>query len=370
MPEKGTEKELDKFFRLAAKYEASDLHIKVGSPPVLRITGSLRPLEMKPLTEEDTERLIMELLSERQIALLEKTGSHDFAYSLKDAGRFRVNVCKQRGTLSLAARRVKTIIPTFEQLHLPPTLAKIASVTQGLVIVSGVTGSGKSTTLAAMVEYINQRRRCHIVTIEDPIEYLFTDKKAIINQREIGIDVPNWRYALKYVVRQDPDVIMIGEMRDRDTFEAGLAAAETGHLVFGTLHSSTVPQTFGRIFDFFPADMHPALRHQLSFNLRAILCQRLLPSCAQNVDRVPAVEIMLTSPIVRKLIRDAEDAKLLDAIRSSADQGMVDFNRSLADLVEKQMVTQAVALETAPNPEALRMLLRGIETDRGGILAE
>ena len=369
MPEQN-DKEIDRLFQTAAKYEASDLHLKVGAPPLLRLAGSLRPLEMKPLTDEDTRRLIEQILTPRQKGLLEKIGSHDFAYSLKDVGRFRVNVFRQRGAISLAARRVKTIIPTVEQLHLPPALLAIASYQQGLVIVSGVTGCGKSTTLAAMVEYVNTHERCHIVTIEDPIEYLFTDKKSYINQREIGIDVLDWRMALKYVVRQDPDVIVIGEMRDADTFEAGLMAAETGHLVFGSLHSSTVAQTFGRMLDFFPADMHHSIRQLLAFNLKAIVCQRLLPSCMATVDRVPAVEIMLTSPIVRKLIMNAEDAKLLDAIRASRDEGMQDFNRALAELVQKEFVSQQMALDASPNPDALKMLLRGIETEKGRILAD
>jgi twitching motility protein PilT len=237
-----------------------------------------------------------------------------------------------------------------------------------MIILAGVTGSGKSTTIAAMLDFINERERVHILTIEDPIEYLFTDKKALINQREIGLDVVDWHVALKHAVREDPDVILVGEMRDRETFEAGLNAAETGHLVFGTIHASSAPSTLGRILDLFPADMHQAMRQSLAFNLKAIICQKLLPSIKPGVQRVPANEIMIVNPTVRELIIKAEDKKLTDAIKIGFIEGMIDFTESLAQLVLRGDVDRAAALEVAPNPEALKMAFKGIKVSQPGIL--
>jgi twitching motility protein PilT len=359
---------LDTLFGVAAKHKASDLHIKVGKAPLLRIGGIVRALEMDPITQEDAERLLFPILSLDQRKHLDKLGGIDFAYSAPGVGRFRVNLFRQRGSLSMAARRVLTEIPSFEQLNLPPAMAKIAEYAQGLVIISGITGSGKSTTLAAMLDHINQTRRCHIVTIEDPIEYLLTDKKSFVNQREIGIDVPSFKVALKHVVRQDPDVILVGEMRDEETFSAGLSAAETGHLVFGTLHSSSVASTFGRILDFFSPAQHEAIRTSLMFNLRAIVSQKLLPSIKEGVSVIPATEVMLMTPIMRKLIKDGEDNKISDAIKGGTEEGMHDFNQCLKDLVLNGFVEMKEALEVAPNEEALRMALKGIKLGSHGIL--
>jgi twitching motility protein PilT len=237
-----------------------------------------------------------------------------------------------------------------------------------MVIVAGVTGSGKSTTLAAMLDYINEREQLHILTIEDPIEYLFTGKKAVINQHEVGIDVSDWSVALKHAVRQDPDVILVGEMRDRSTFEAGINAAETGHLVFCTIHASSAPSTIGRILDLFPADMHAAMRQSLAFNLKAIICQKLLPSLKPGVQRVPTNEIMIVNPTIRELILKGEDKKLPDAIRIGMLEGMIDFNESLRQLVARGDVDQIKALEASPNPDALKMALKGIKVAQPGIL--
>ncbi len=356
-------------FKAAARHSASDLHIKVGKPPILRIAGDLRNLETKPFSREETEALLMPMLSEDQKNHLAKLGGVDFAYSAPGVGRFRVNVFKQRGSISMAARRVLTDVPSFEELHLPPVMSRLAGYRQGMVIVAGVTGSGKSTTLAAILDDISQRRRCHILTIEDPIEYLLADKLAFINQREVGIDTPSFKAALKHMVREDPDVILIGEMRDEETFSAGLAAAETGHLVLGTLHSSTVASTFSRILDFFSADQHEQIRQSLVFNLRSIVCQKLLPSIKDDVDVVPATEVMLMTPIMQKLIRDREDSKISDAIRGSAEEGMHDFTESIRGLVAGGFVELNVGLEAATNPEALRMALKGIKLgDSSGIL--
>ncbi len=362
------ELKLEPLFTMSAKYKASDLHIKVGKPPMLRIQGTIRALEIEPLTPEDTLRLLMPIMSEEQKKHLDKLGGIDFAHVVPGLGRFRVNIYRQRGHLSMAARRVNTEIPSFEELHLPPIMRKIATYQQGMIILSGITGSGKSTSLAAMLDHINDNRRCHIVTIEDPIEYLLTDKKSFINQREIGIDVPSFKVALKHVVRQDPDVILVGEMRDEETFAAGLAAAETGHLVLGTLHSSSVSSTFGRILEFFPPSQHEQIRTSLVFNLRSIVSQKLLPCIKEGIDRVPAAEVMIMSPIIRKLIKNREDNKLTEAIKGGSEDGMMDFNESLRQLVANGMVDMNVALEAAPNEEALRMALKGINIGTHGIL--
>jgi twitching motility protein PilT len=363
------EPEVNKLFRMVMKHEGSDLHLKVGLPPMMRLRNAIRQMEMKPINSEEMERLLFPIMSPRSQKLLEDTGGADFAHVIgQDECRFRVNIFRQRGKLSLVARRVHTKVPTFEKLCLPPTIEKLCHYDQGMIILAGVTGSGKSTTIASMLDYINERERVHILTIEDPIEYLFTDKKAVINQREVGIDVSDWHIALKHAVREDPDVILVGEMRDRDTFEAGMNAAETGHLVFGTIHASTAPSTIGRILDLFPADMHPAMRQSLAFNLKAIVCQKLLPSIKAGVQRVPTNEIMIMNPTIRDLIIKAEDKKLPDAIRIGFLEGMLDFNESLRQLVERGDVDRATALEVAPNPEALKMAFKGIKVAQPGIL--
>jgi twitching motility protein PilT len=363
------EPEINKLFRMVMKHEGSDLHLKVGLPPMMRLRNAIRQMEMRPLSAEDMERLIFPILHERSQRLLEEDGGADFAHVIgQDEGRFRVNLFKQRGRLSLVARRVNQVVPTFEKLCLPPSIEKLCHYDQGMIVLAGVTGSGKSTTIAAMLDYINERERVHILTIEDPIEYLFTDKKAVINQREIGLDVLDWHMALKHAVRQDPDVILVGEMRDRETFEAGLNAAETGHLVFGTVHASTAPSTISRILDLFPADMHSAVRQSLVFNLKAIVCQKLLPSIRPGVQRVPTNEIMIMNPTIKELIVKADDKKLPDAIRIGFLEGMLDFNESLRQLVERGDVDRATALEVAPNPEALKMAFKGIRVAQPGIL--
>ncbi|MFP4056991.1 MAG: type IV pilus twitching motility protein PilT [Candidatus Brocadiia bacterium] len=370
MPESasGNSKEVHKLFKLMAKYGASDLHLKVDSPPVFRIAGSLRNLELPPLTDAQIRKLLYEILSDDQVNTLEQVGDLDFAHNVDGALRFRINAYQQRGRISVAARRVNTVIPSFDELHLPAqTMERICRFEQGFVIFSGVTGSGKSTSLAAMIEYINATRRCHIVTVEDPIEYMYVDRRAIINQREIGIDVPSFHEALRYVVRQDPDVILLGEMRDQETIQAGLSAAETGHLVFGTLHSATVSQTFSRILEFFDAQQQRQVRTSLQFNLRAIVCQKLLPSIKRGVARVPALEIMLVTPPIAKLIEQAEDERITDVVKQSQEQGMIDFNRSLYELIQAGFVDRDVALAAAPNPQALEANLQGVFLHEGAL---
>jgi twitching motility protein PilT len=363
------EPEVNKLFRMVMKHEASDLHLKVGLPPMMRLRGSIVKVNAPPLTQEMMERLLFPSLDARQRGILDETGGIDFAYVVgNDECRFRVNLFKQRGKLSLVARRVNTKIPTFEGLHLPPSIEKLCHYDQGMIILAGVTGSGKSTTIASMLDYINGREHCHILTIEDPIEFTFVDRKSVVNQREVGLDVVNWQIALKHAVREDPDIILVGEMRDRDTFEAGINAAETGHLVFGTIHANSAPSTIGRILDLFPADMHSALRQALAFNLKAIVAQKLLPSIKPGVQRVPTNEIMMLNPTIRDLIIKGEDKKLPDAIRIGFLEGMLDFTESLRGLVEDGLVDKATALEVAPNPEQLKMVLKGIKVSAPGIL--
>jgi twitching motility protein PilT len=376
------EPEVNKLFRMVMKYEGSDLHLKVGLPPMMRLKGIIRHMDMRPLTQEDMERMLFTVMKDHHKKILEDTGGADFSYVVgNEEGRFRVNLFYQRGKLSLVARRVNNTIPSFEQLGLlipeqekirkpgeMPTIEKLCHHDQGMIMLAGVTGSGKSTTIAAMLDYINERERVHILTIEDPIEYLFSDKKAVVNQREVGLDVSDWHIALKHAVREDPDVILVGEMRDRDTFEAGIQAAETGHLVFGTIHASSAASTIGRILDLFPADMHPAIRQALAFNLKGIICQKLLPSIKPGKHRVPALEILIMNPTIKELIIKAEDKKVADAIRIGYQEGMIDFNEHLRQLVENEDIDRATGLEVAPNPEALKMALKGIKVMQPGIL--
>jgi twitching motility protein PilT len=363
------EHEVNKLFRAVMKHEGSDLHLKAGLPPMMRHRGIIKKMDLPPLSQEHLERLLTPIMSEKSKKNFEDTGGADFAHIIgQDECRFRVNMLKQRGKWSLVARRVNNKVPTFEKLGLPSSIEKLCHFDQGMIILAGVTGSGKSTTIASMLDYINEREQVHILTIEDPIEYTFTDKRAIVNQREVGIDVIDWNIALKHAVREDPDVILVGEMRDRDTFEAGINAAETGHLVFGTIHASSAPSTLSRILDLFPAEMHNAIRQALAFNLKAVVAQKLLPSIKPGVQRVPTNEIMILNPTIRDLIIKSEDKKLADAIRIGFLEGMIDFTESLRQLVERGDIDKATALEVAPNPEALKMALKGIKVATPGIL--
>ncbi len=359
---------LNKYFEATIRADASDLHLKAGAPPHLRLNGKLRPTTRAALSGEDIEALVAELLTDKQAAFLEEHGSIDIAHDLPGSDRFRINVFRQRGDLSLAARRVTRNIPNFEQLNLPSTLAEVAMHYQGLVLLAGITGSGKSTTIAAMLEYINTHRPCHIVTIEDPIEYMYTDKKALINQREIGIDVADFPSALKYLMREDPDVILIGEMRDQETFQAALQAAETGHLVFGTVHASTSGQTISRILDLFDVASRDMARQTLAHNLQAIVCQKLLTSINPDVGVVPATEIMLSNPTVRNFIEEGRDGELGEVIVANVNEGMQDFNMSLMHLIETEMIDPRVAYAVSPNPDELKMRMKGIDTKRSGLL--
>lgn len=353
---------IDELLKVMVDNKASDLHIKADSPPIFRRDEALYHLDVPPLEPEDTLALALEIMTDKQKATLEANNEVDLAYAPKGIGRFRVNVHYQRGTVALAIRRVNTEILGFEELHLPKVFEKISMFTSGFILVTGTTSSGKSTTQAAMIDYINEHRNCHVVTIEDPIEFLHEDKQAIITQREVGIDTDSFVTAIKHVVRQDPDVILIGEMRDAETFEAAVSASETGHLVISTLHTSDVMKSVDRLLDFFPPERHEQVRAVLALNLRAITCQRLVPR-ADGQGLIPAVEVLIATPGVVKLIRENRMNKIGSAIATGREVGMQTFNQSLTDLYRANLITMEDALAASTNPEALKMNLQGIYLD-------
>lgn len=358
---------INKIFRLAMEKQASDVHLKVGLPPMLRMRGDITKMEMRPLSQQDMEQLIIPYLEPKRRKILDDEGGVDYSYVVgNDECRFRVSLFKQRGRLSLVARRVNNFIPKFKDLGLPDGMENLCKFPEGLVILAGVTGSGKSTTIAAMLDYVAEQEPLHILTCEDPIEFTYADKKAYFNQREIGLDCVDWHKALKDAVRQDPDVILIGELRDVETFEAAVHAAETGHLVFGTIHAASAATTINRILDLFPPDKHMAIRQALANNLKAVVAQKLIKGIKKG--RVPTNEIMIVNPIVRKLITEGEDGKIPDAIRIGYQEGMVDFTENLRRLVDQGDIDKATALEYCPNPEQLKMALKGIKVAAPGIL--
>ena len=353
-------KEFREMLKATISFEASDLHIKAGAKPRIRVRGVLRSLDAAVNTESLCYQIAKDILDDEQYVHFQKHGQIDLAYDYDNDRRFRINMFMARGKPSLACRLITSDIMTFEQLHLKPILGEVAMSTNGLILFAGVTGSGKSTSIAAMLNYVNMRKRCHIVTIEDPIEYIFHDKKATINQREVGIDCLSFNEALRALVREDPDVVLVGEMRDNETFEAAIRAAETGHLVFGTIHASSAWQTFGRIYDLFPESERPQIRKLLAYNLRAIVYQKLLPTLRDETPRIPALEILLGTPIVTKYILEGREGELLDVIIRSHEEGMIDLNTALLHLVESEWVSLKVALDATPKPEDLKMKLKGI----------
>ncbi len=364
----GHEPELNKFFRAAIKNRASDLHLKVGQPLKLRLFGKLKNTTGELMTAERMENLAFEILTPAQKETFLKHGTLDFAHEIDGEHRFRTNLFRQRGMISLAARCVNTDIPPFEELHLPKVLESICQAKQGLVLVVGPTGCGKTTTIASMIDYINRTESCHIVTVEDPIEYLFKDQKAIVSQREIGIDTKDFEEALTYLMRQDPDVVFVGEMRDARTVSAGMRATETGHLVFGTMHSANASQAVHRLLDLFPQDERDLIRQALAVAIRAIVSQVLLPCIKEGIDRVPAVEVLIANAAVRKLIAEDREGDLPSVIRSSTSEGMQDLTYHLSDLIADGMVDPKDAFKYAPNKEELRMAMKGIKSTASGIL--
>jgi len=363
--------EVNKLFKACVKYEASDLHLKVGRPPMMRVDGTIRPMTRGPIDDEEMVRLCFPLMNERNRKIFDHDGGADFAHMVDVDGtqwRFRVNLLQQLGHIGMVARRVSSWIPDFEGLNLPPSIQRLCTYDQGMVLLAGVTGSGKSTTIASMLNWINANYRKHILTLEDPIEFVFTEQKCLINQREIGLDVIDFEVGMKHAVREDPDVMLVGEMRDKETFMTAIHAAETGHLVFGTIHASTAASTIGRILDLFPSEMHNALRSAIAMNMKGIIAQKLLKSIKPGVGRVPTCEIMTFTPTVTKLILEEQDSRLGGAIRVGAEDGMQDFTQSLKKLVDAELIDREVALEVAPNREALKMALKGIDVSQGGII--
>jgi twitching motility protein PilT len=387
------------------KTNASDLHLKVGLPPIFRVSGELRmPPQIAPLAPEDTERLLREIIPPGMFPKFEAQGDLDFSTFVdtddphqtlssieqpnpqadaptapaapvapKRKDRFRCNVFRAGGAMHAAIRRVRPDIPTFENLRLPKIYETLSDQSsEGLILVVGVTGSGKSTTLACMLERINQTQAMNIVTIEDPVEFHIHPRMSIVSQREIGTDVPTYASALKYAVRQDPDVIFIGELRDHDTVLAAVQAAETGHLVFGSLHSADTMQCFSRIVEFFPQHEHGFIRAALSASLKAVCAQRLLPANQDvaGVGVVPATEVLINNPVARERIREGADSDLPSVIASSQQEGMRSFTQSLGELVESEMVTLNTALEFAPNREALKSRLKGVEVKQGKLVGK
>ncbi|NOG54320.1 MAG: PilT/PilU family type 4a pilus ATPase [Planctomycetes bacterium] len=351
---------LRKFLEATIHYGASDLIVKVDAPPKVRLRGTLKPLKVDMVTRDDMFQIARDVLDEEQHDGFRHRGAADFAYDFDEDNRFRVNLFMARGKPAIAARLITSNIKRFADLYLPDTLSNLAMSAQGLVLLSGVTGSGKSTTIASMLQYINERKAVHIVTIEDPIEYIFKDAKAFINQREVGIDCVDFNDALRSLVRENPDVVLIGEMRDKETFEAAIRAAETGHLVFGTIHASSAWQSFGRIYDLFTTDEREQIRKLLAYNLRGIIYQKLLPTLHEHIPRIPAIEVLLNTAVCRKFVLEAREGELLDIIKANRDAGMIDFTSSLVELVEQEYIHLKVAMEATPNPEELAMRLKGI----------
>jgi len=349
---------------LAVERRASDIHIKVGSPPVFRIDGSLAPVvEQKRLSQEDVVNLAFGMMSQPLRDKFKQKNEVDFAYGVPGLGRFRVNVFMQRGTVGVVLRTIPTKMASFEELTLPPVVAKLAQESRGLILVTGTTGSGKSTTLASIIDLINATRTEHIMTIEDPIEFLHRDKKSLVNQREIGMDTETFAVALRSAMRQDPDIILVGEMRDFDTISVGLTAAETGHLVLSTLHTVDAGETINRIISVFPPYQQKQVRQQLASVLRGVISQRLVPR-ADGKGRVPACEVLVVTTTVRECIMDAEKTRNLGDIMaaSTSQYGMQTFDQSLLGLLKSGLITYEEALRRCTNPDDFALKIRGVQS--------
>ncbi|ORJ57665.1 type IV pilus twitching motility protein PilT [Geothermobacter hydrogeniphilus] len=360
--------ELNDILGLALKARASDIHLKAGLPPIYRIDGSLRPLPKAPrISPEETRQIAHDIMNDVQRARMEDVHEVDLSYGVPGLGRFRVNAFLQRGSVSLVFRTIPFESKSIDQLLLPPVLKKLADEPRGMILVTGATGSGKSTTLSALLDHINNHRTAHIVTIEDPIEYLHRDKKSIINQREVGFDTEGFDIALKSALRQDPDVILVGEMRDYETIETAITAAETGHLVLSTLHTVDAPETINRIIGVFPPYQQRQVRMQLASILKGVISQRLVPR-ADGKGRVPAIEVMVSSARVRELIEDKEKTRLLrDTIAQGyVAYGMQTFDQSLMQLLQKKLITFDEALRQSSNPDDFKLKMSGVSSTSDG----
>ena len=349
---------IDQLCAMAVEAGASDLHITTALPPTVRIDGKLHTLPFERLRPLDTQRLMYDVLTDRQVERFEREHELDLSYGIGGLGRFRVNVYMQRGSVAAALRAIPTSAPNIDELHLPPIVQDITSRHSGLVLVTGQTGTGKSTTLACMIDHINRTRSCHILTVEDPIEYLHAHGMSMVNQREVGEDSLSFSSALRSALREDPAVVLIGEMRDLETVEAALSVAETGHLVFGTLHTRSAPQTIDRIIDVFPPHQQEQVRVMLSNCIEAVITQQLIPR-ATSAGRVPAVEIMVATSAIRNLIREAKTHQMPTVIETGMHYGMQTMDGSLADLVRRGIITHDEAAARALDPENFQRLLMG-----------
>jgi twitching motility protein PilT len=349
---------LHQLLRAVVEKGASDLHITTGTPPQLRIDGSLVPLKTAALSPSDTKQLCYSVLTEEQKVQFEKSNEIDLSFGVKSLARFRANLFVQRGAVAGVFRQIPFRISTFEELGLPPVIAQLANLNSGLVLVTGPTGSGKTTTLAAMIDKINSEQRYHILTVEDPIEFLHPNKMSVVNQREVGTDTTSFKDALRYVLRQDPDVVLVGELRDLETMEAALSISETGHLVLGTLHTNSAVQSINRILDAFPAHHQPQVRAQLSFTLQGVITQTLVPN-ANGPGRQMAMEIMIPNAAMRNLIREDKIHQLYSVMQTGQSQsGMQTMNQSLYALLRKGLISREDALIRSPEPDELEMMLR------------
>lgn len=350
---------LEDFLIEMIERKASDLFLKAGNAPCIRIDGSIIPMDFPELTAQDTKRLADRMMNEKQAQQFEEVPEMDLALGVPGIGRFRVNVLRQRGSIGMVLRHITNPTFSFEELNLPWAAHMLSEKQRGLVLVTGTTGSGKSTTLAAMINHINVTRKCHIMTIEDPIEFLHSDQQALVCQREVGFDTQNFSDALKHVLRQSPDVILIGEMRDLETIQTSISAAETGHLVMSTLHTTDAVQTIERIINYFPAYLHNQIRMELSLTLQGVLSQRLLPR-AQGRGRVPAVEVMIATPVIRKLLHEGRTLELSQYIMQGEEDGMQTFNQSLVRLYQQGLVKYEVAIAYATSPDEFRLAAEGV----------
>ncbi|MCX7919596.1 MAG: PilT/PilU family type 4a pilus ATPase [bacterium] len=350
---------IEELLKITAERQASDLYLIVGSPPVIRIQGINQPLDMPELMPQDTQGIADSIMTAEQKRTFSIDPEINLAYSLPGIARFRGNIYKQRGTVALVFRQVRTVIPTIDELGLPPILKQLALEPRGLILVTGAAGSGKSTTLAAMIEYRNQEKTGHIITLEDPIEFLHTNKKSLVSQREVGTDTVSFEKALLSVLRQSPDVILIGEMRNVETVTAAINYAETGHLVLSTLHSTNANQTMERILQFFPPHEHGRVYTQLSYNLKAILSQRLIPK-GDGSGRVVAIEIMLNTPRIADILRKGEILQLKATIAAGTKDGMQTFDQAIFELYKNKIITLDDALLAADSPNDLKLRIRGM----------
>jgi twitching motility protein PilT len=364
-PAEGLRVNLHQLLKAMIEKGASDMHITTGSPPLLRIDGSIVPLKLPPLGPVETKQLCYSILTEEQKISFEKANELDLSFGVKNLSRFRANIFTQRGAVAGAFRSIPFKILSFEELGLPPVVAELANRPRGLVLVTGPTGSGKSTTLASIIDKINSEHRHHIMTIEDPIEYLHPHKLSVVNQREVGTDTMSFKTALKYVLRQDPDVVLVGEMRDLETIEAALTIAETGHLVFATLHTNGALQTINRIVDVFPPHQQQQIRAQLSFVLCGVMSQLLLPR-ANGPGRVLAVEVMVPNAAIRNLIREDKVHQIYSAMQVGQDKyGMQTLNQSLYSLYARRLISLEEAMGRSNEPDELRNMLDGKTTVPG-----